>query len=198
MTPSDHELVAQIREHDARAFEALCLRYGPVLLRHLLSTVHDQDAADDLLQEVWLRVWTRAEQWDGRGTLTSWLRRIATNLALNYLRSVHRRRQQPLERPPDAADEEDNVQAPAWLVDAAALGPEAVLEQAERRALLRRLMGALPAEKREVLRLVHDAEMDTREVAATLGIPEGTVKSRLHYGTKRLAQAWRDASRDQD
>ena len=53
-------------------------------------------------------------------------------------------------------------------------------------------MAQLPEEKREVLRLIHDAEMEISEVAEKLGIPPGTVKSRLHYATQRLAREWRD------
>ena len=63
-------------------------------------------------------------------------------------------------------------------------------------ALLRRLLAELPDEKREVLRLIHGDELEIGEVARTLGIPPGTVKSRLHYATQRLARAWRDAEGD--
>jgi RNA polymerase sigma-70 factor (ECF subfamily) len=73
------------------------------------------------------------------------------------------------------------------------LGPDAALELAERHALYRRLLAEMPEEKREVLRLIHDDELEIGEVARTLGIPPGTVKSRLHYAMQRLARAWRDA-----
>ena len=78
------------------------------------------------------------------------------------------------------------------MIDAASLGPEAMLEQAEQSELLQGLVDGLPEEKREVFRLVHEVEMDIRETAATLGIPEGTVKSRLHYTMKRLAREWKE------
>lgn len=188
--PSDQDLVEQIQARDEDAFEMLFARYGETVRRHLVRTVRDPYAADDLLQEVFLRVWTHAHQWDGRGAFTSWLLRIATNLALNHLRTVRRRRQQPLEIPPDPDDEEDESPVPSWMIDTSSLGPDAVLEQTEQRALFRRLVDDLPEEKREVIRLVHEAEMEIREVAETLGIPEGTVKSRLHYATRRLAQDW--------
>ncbi len=78
------------------------------------------------------------------------------------------------------------------MIDASSLGPDAVLELAERRNLFRRLIDELSEEKREVLRLVYETEMDIRQAAEALGIPEGTVKSRLHYATKRLARQWKD------
>lgn len=189
MGASDAELLERVRGRDAEAFEALFARYRGSVGRFLARMVRDEAAAGDLGQEVFLRVWTRAEQWDGRGGVRPWLFRIATNLALNHLRSVRRRRELPLV-PPRGDFEEDESRVPAWMIDGATLGPEAALELSERRALLRRLVDELPDEKREVFRLVHDAEMEIREVADALAIPEGTVKSRLHHARRRLAREW--------
>ncbi len=191
---TDDDLISAIRQHDTDAFEALCARYLALLRGYLLPLVRDREATEDLLQEVFLRLWTRAEQWDGRGSVRAWLFRIATNLALNHLRSVRRRRQHPLMPPQGPGDEEDEAAAPGWMVDAAVVGPEALVEMAERRALLRRLVTTLSQDKQDVLRLVYEAEMETREVAEQLGIPLGTVKSRLHYGTRQLAHAWHEAT----
>jgi RNA polymerase sigma-70 factor (ECF subfamily) len=157
-----------------------------------MRTVRDESAAEDLLQEVFLRVWTCAEQWDGRGTFKAWLFRIGTNQALNHLRTVRRQREQSLEIPPDETDDEEENLIPGWLIDTASLGPEAILERAEQRELLWRLVDALPDEKREVVHLVYEAEMELRQVASTLGVPEGTIKSRLHYAMKRLAREWKE------
>src|SRR5262245_48721990 len=182
-----------VRERDAGAFEELCTRYGEPLRRHLLRMLRDADAAEDLLQETLLRAWTHAGQWDGRGAPRAWLFRIATNLALNHVRALRRRRQQPLVVPSDATDPDEEPALPGWMVDTASLAPGEALELAEPHALLRRVVAGLAEEKREVLRLIHDAEMDIGEVAQTLGIPRGTVKSRLHYATQRLARELRDA-----
>jgi RNA polymerase sigma-70 factor (ECF subfamily) len=191
--PSDRDLVGRILERDAHAFGTLFDRYGEVIRRHLVQIVRDEAAAQDLVQEVFLRVWTRAEQWEGRGSFKAWLYRIATNLALNHLRSVRRRREQPLEVPNEwADDEEEESPVPAWLIDTSAIAPDVALELAERRRRLQRLLGRLPEEKREVFRLVHEMELRVRDAADELGIPEGTVKSRLYYAKKRLAREWRD------
>ena len=190
LTPSDQDLVQHVLEGDGRAFEALFERYGEMIRRHLARIVRDDAAAQDLVQEVFLRVWTRAEQWDARGSFKAWLYRIATNLALNHLRTVRRRREQPLETPAgwDEEGEESNIHA--WMIDASALGPDAIAELAERRELLRRLIGQLPDDKRQVIRLVHEMELSLRDAADELGIPEGTVKSRLYYAKRRLAREW--------
>jgi len=189
---SDQDLAERVQAGDAQAFEALFDRHEEMIRRHLAHIVRDEAAAQDLVQEVFLRVWTRAEQWDGRGAFKAWLYRIATNLAFNYLRSVRRRREQPLEIADDPGKDEEAGLVPAWMVDASALGPDASLELAERSELFRRLVERLPAEKREVFRLVHQMEMSVRDAADELGIPEGTIKSRLHYAKKRLAREWQD------
>ncbi len=190
MTRSDRDLARRVVARDARAFEVLFKRYGEAVCRHLTGIVRDRSTADDLVQEVFLRVWNRAGQWDRRGPFKSWLYRIATNLALNHLRAVRRRRERPLELPPEPEDEEDDFRIPGWMMDAAALGPDAILEQVEARRLLWRFVDELPEEKREVVRMVHDAELEIREVSERLGVPEGTVKSRLHHARKRLARQW--------
>jgi len=190
--PSDQDLMVRILERDVQAFKMLFVRYEKALRQHLISIVRDTDAADDLVQGVFLRVWTRACQWRGQGTFKAWLFRIATNLALNHLRSVRRRKEQPLRIPPEVTDEEGKKPAPSWQIDASSLGPDAITELTEQQELLRRLINELLEEKREVFRLMYEEEMEIREISEALGIPEGTVKSRLHYAKRSLARKWQD------
>jgi len=191
MRPDDATLLTRVARGDAEAFETLFARYSDTVRRHLLRIVRRPAAADDLVQEAFLRVWTRADQWDGRGAFRGWLFRIATNLALNHLRSVRRRRQQPLDIPPDLGDSDEHEHvAPSWMIDASALGPDAIAQLAEQREMCRRLLDRLPEAKREVFRLAHEAELPVREIAERLGIPEGTVKSRLHHAARRVARDW--------
>jgi RNA polymerase sigma-70 factor (ECF subfamily) len=189
--PSDRELVHGVLAGDAQAFEALYERYQAPIERHLQRIAGSSSAAQDLLQEVFLRVWMRAAQWDERGTFRAWLYRIATNLALNHLRTIRRRREMPLQVPDE--DEEDEGGFPAWMVDLSALGPDAALERTEAREQVRRLVASLPDSKRTIFRLVHEMEMTIRDAADELGIPEGTAKSRLHYARKLLASEWQAA-----
>ena len=188
---SDSRLVAGILDGDAHAFEVLFERYADALQRHAQHIVHDEAAAHDVVQEAFLRAWQRAAQWAGSGTFKAWLYRIATNLALNHLRTVQRRRETPLTLPPDDDDDEDNL-VPAWMMDASALGPEAVVEQAEVRARYRQLVNRLPDDKRQVVQMVLEMEMSLRDTADALEIPEGTVKSRLYYARRQLARDWRE------
>lgn len=188
---SDAELITRICQHDAHAFETLSARYRESIVRHVGTILRESSSTDDIVQEVFLRVWLHAEQWRGEGTVKAWLFRISTNLAFNHLRTLRRRQQQPLEPCDDPFDEKDESSVPSWMADHSLPGPDILLEEAERRRILQQLIEELPAEKRVVFRLVYENDMATRQVAHTLGIPEGTVKSRLHYATRRLARAWR-------
>ena len=193
---TDEVLVRQIVKGDSEAFEVLFTRYQETVCAQINRIVRDTATADDLVQEVFLRVWNRAGQWQGQGLFRAWLLRIATNLALNHLRSKKRRRERPLEIPAVLPEhEEEDTPAPGWMVDRAALGPDALLEQAEQKQLLQKVIDGLPEEKREVFRLVHDAEMELREVADRLAIPEGTVKSRLYHARRRIAREWQEVEK---
>ena len=191
MAQPDQELLERIRERDVAAFDEVFERYKALVRRHLMGIVRDEDSAEDLLQEVFLRVWTHGDQWDARGSFKSWLFRVSTNLALNFLRTIKRRRENVFQAPPEI-DPDDEIQIPGWMIDASTSRPEVELELAERRSLMRRMIDDLPEEKREVVHLALEAEMEMREVAERLGIPEGTVKSRLYYARQRLAREWKE------
>ena len=197
MDQSDQTLIRKIVRRDAAAFEILFARHSASVRQHILSIVRTESAAEDLVQEVFLRVWTRAEQWSGQGEFKGWLFRIATNLALNHLRTVRRQRQEPLETPPDEFEDEDECPSdPDWMIDMSSHGPEVMVEQTEQSQLLWQLVDELPQKKREVLHLIYQKEMALREVAIELGIPEGTVKSRLHHSVRYLAREWKEIASD--
>ena len=188
----DLALMKRIEARDEAAFETLFATYETAIRRHITRTVRDPEAAEDLVQEVFLRAWTHAAQWTGQGSLKAWLYSIATNLSLNHLRAANRRPQQPLELPEIQTETDLFKPAPPWLIDPSTLDPDAALEQADDRSRLQQLIAALPPEKREVFRQVHLAHRPLRDVAAQLGVPEGTVKSRLYYGLKTLARLWQE------
>jgi RNA polymerase sigma-70 factor (ECF subfamily) len=169
-------------------------RHAQAVQLAVFRIVRDDAEAEDLVQEVFLRVWAKAEQWNGQGSPRSWVLRIATNLAINHLRSSRRRRCQSLRRRP--SPEEPEEQEPPWLEDLTALAPDELAELAEQRELLRRLVEQLPSEKQDVLRMVYDAGMGLAEAAESLGIPHGTAKSRLHYTIKQLMREWKELQQD--
>ena len=200
--PSDRELMASIKNRDAEAFEQLVMRYGDLLHAHLRRMVRDEATTRDLLQEVLIRVWNHAGQWQEQGKLKAWLMRIATNQALNYLQTMQRRREQPFEVPRDNSyraddDDDDQPHVPRWMIDPTA-GPDIDTERAEQTELLWNAIETLPPEKRAVFYLAHQTNMDMRMIAEKLGIPEGTAKSRLHYTMKTLLERWKEITTDSE
>ena len=196
--PPDRELVKRIAQHDARAFDVLFDRYHETVRGRIARIVRDPDAAEDVAQEVFLRVWTRAGQWGGRGAVRAWLLRIATNLALNHLRSRRRSRVRPLAVPPDPGTQHDAGLVPAWMADPDAPGPDALADLSECWERMSELIGRLPDEKRRVYEMVHEQDMEIRAVAEELGIPMGTVRSRLHYTRKMLRRGWEELTQHEE
>jgi len=184
-------LLKRIQHGDARALDGFISHHQATLRAHLERYVAPADA-DDLLQELWLRVWQRAGQWDGRGRPLAWLLAIATNLALNHLRS--RRQAVPLEAFPDEE-----------VPDVAMLGGEAVVPGPEEHALWRERLGRvqkamaqLPPDKQEALRLVRVQGHKLEEAARLLEIPVGTLKSRLHHAHRLLMEHLEEDEHERD
>jgi RNA polymerase sigma-70 factor (ECF subfamily) len=190
MEQTDRQLILKIQNGDEDAYETIYRRYNNVVWRQLRGVVRNDEVANDLVQEVFLRVWTHAQQWDGRGSFQGWLLKLSTNLALNHLRTVRRHPQLSLEPPDELFEGEEGQENrfSARYLEEGSLGPAETLEKIETYRELRRMIDELPEEKREVFSLIHDAQLETREVAQKLGIPEGTVKSRLYYSNKLLAR----------
>ena len=179
---SDENLMRLVERGDEEAFDALLARHGPAARQRIDRIVRDAGAAEDLTQEAFLRVWTRPGQWSSRGTVAGWIMRIATNLALNHLRSVRRR---PVRAMPTAMadDERDD-----WPADESIVDPAERMDQEELLQRFRRHVDRLPESKRTVMKMVHEDDMELADVAERLGIPLGTVKSRLHYACRRIAR----------
>lgn len=179
------ELMRRVQQGNAGALSDLMVLYGAALRAHLGRYVSPADA-EDLLQELWLRVWQRADQWEGRGRPLAWLLAIGTNLALNHLRA--RRGDISLA----GLGEYDPSQIPASLADAIVPGPEEQALWRDQLDRVRAAMAVLPPEKREALRLVRVQGHSLREAAEQLGLPVGTLKSRLHHAHRLLMERLED------
>jgi RNA polymerase sigma-70 factor (ECF subfamily) len=168
---SDEELMAAIARGDERALAALIERHAGRLHGFLARLAGDRDDADDLLQDTWVRVARGARSFDPNRKVRPWLFGIAANLA----RDLHRRR---------------SVRRRAALdgSTAAATG-QPVFRPLERIDLRDRVL-RLPARLREVLLLRFYEGLDEAEMAEALGVPKGTVKSRLHGAIRELRRGW--------
>ncbi|MBM3475031.1 MAG: sigma-70 family RNA polymerase sigma factor [Armatimonadetes bacterium] len=194
MGTPDRELMRRVQQGDTHAFEDFVRRHDRTLSLHLRRYVGPDDASD-LRQEVLLRVWERAHQWEGRGSPLAWMLRIATNLALNHLRA--RRETMPLEGPADDEGEPSGESGDTIPIGYDPIGscprvPRDDFERWETASRLAELMGEMPEDKRAVLGMARLEGLRLQEIADQLEVPLGTVKSRLHAATQWLADRWEE------
>lgn len=178
---SDDQLIARIAGADAIALEALYVRYQARIFRFIARIVRDEAAAEDLTNEVFVDVWRHARGYEARSSVNTWLLSIAHNRAISALR---KRREEPSDDERTAALRDD------------ADDPETAAQKNDKSRLLRRCIDALPVEYREIVDLVYYHELSVAEASAVVGIPEGTVKTRMFNARKRLSELLKDAGVD--
>ena len=171
-TSSDEVLIRRIADGDQLAMRTLFGRHRANLYRWLLRLVGEEALAEDLLSEVFLDVWRQAASFEARSSVSTWLLAIARYKAL----SARRRR-------PDAELDEAIVSTVADPAD----DPELVLQKKDRAELLRQFLAKLSPEHGEVIDLVYYHGKSVKEVADIVGVGEATVKTRMFYARKKLA-----------
>jgi RNA polymerase sigma-70 factor, ECF subfamily len=174
---SDEMLVNRIAAGDKLAMQALFARHRTAVYRWLRRFVSNETLAEDVLSEVFLDVWRQAARFEGRSSVATWLMSIARFKAL----SARRRR----------IDSELDETIETTIADPA--DPEAALQAKDRSELLRQALTRLSPEHREIIDLVYYHEKSTGECAQILGIPAATVKTRMFYGRKKLAELVKEA-----
>lgn len=169
------QIVAIAASRDMASFEALFRDFGPRIRAYLLKLTRDGQAAEDLTQETMLAVWRKAGQFDPtRGQASAWIFTIARNTWID----AWRKQKRPALDPDDPA-----------LVPAAEADPPTQLELKQSGAALHEALKALPEEQVELIRLSFFDEASHSTIAARLGLPIGTVKSRIRLAFGRLRAA---------
>jgi RNA polymerase sigma-70 factor (ECF subfamily) len=166
----DQKLVRRIDACDRDSFAELYDRYGAAVYGICKRILKNPEAAEDVTQSVFTMLWTKPGSFAG-GNFAAWITRVARNAALDVLRSAAVKTREP-EFP-------QNIPAPVDLDDE--------VFSALRADAIQRAMDQLPAEQREAIEHAYFGGLSYREVAARLGAPLGTVKSRIRSG---LAQLW--------
>ena len=181
---SDLELMLRIKDGDAASFEVLLLRYRVPLVSFLHRIVRDQALAEDLAQEVFLRVYQARERYQPEARFTTWLYRIATNLALNAIRDRKDKVSEP------AGEESDGEPAFERFVDPQPTVEQRLIER-DRERLIRQAVESLPENQCVAVILHKYQEVDYRQIAGVLSVSESAVKSLLFraYETLRLRLA---------
>ncbi len=170
---SDEVLIGRIANGDRLAMQVLFARHHVRVYRFVVRLVRNESTAEDLISEVFLDVWRQAGRFEGRSAVTTWLLSIARFKALSTLRR----------RPEDELDEET-----AGAIEDPSDDPEVALEKKDKSAIIRKCLTGLSAEHREIIDLVYYHEKSVEEVAEIVGIPENTVKTRMFYARKKLAE----------
>jgi RNA polymerase sigma-70 factor (ECF subfamily) len=172
MHGSDAELIARWQQGDATAFAILVRRWQQPIARFLTHTLGPSAPVADLCQEVFVRVHDAGRRYRESGAFSTWLYRIALNIARDAAR---RRRQEPL----PLEDLEPLADGP---------GPERVCARRELAGLVARALSELPEALREVLVLRHYEDMNFEQIARLTGTPASTLKSRFAVALERLRQ----------
>ena len=171
-------------EGDANGFKVLTERYGQSIFAFIMSRVGDKGTAEDLVQEVFMRVVRSASQFKGHASVRTWLYTIARNLLVDHGRKMSHRRKVSLDEPL-GADCEGADTVISTSKDHAPLQDEA-LDMRRKILRLEELMEQMPDEQREVFVLRQRQGLKFREIATLLDIPENTVKSRMRYALQFL------------
>jgi len=179
--PADEALIARIASGDRLAMQVLFARHHVRVFRFVVRLMHDETAAQDVINEVFLDVWRQARKFEGRSSVSTWLIAIARFKAISMLRK----------RREDELDERT-----AESIEEPADDPERVAAKLDKAEKLRQCLEALSREHREIIDLVYYHEKSVEEVAEIVGIPENTVKTRMFYARKKLGELCRAAGID--
>ena len=176
--PSDEKLFREYLDGRAASFELLVRRHAAELFQFVLRFTNDAMAAEDVVQESFLQVHTSAESFDLRRKFKPWLFTIAANKARDHLRRRTRRSELPIDAVVDAADGAGKRFVELLSADAPPVDEALVVE--DKRRAVRAAVEAMPEKLREMLILAYYHHFPYQEIAEVVGVPLGTVKSRLH------------------
>jgi RNA polymerase sigma-70 factor, ECF subfamily len=182
MARSDVQLMLDVKAGDEESFDLLLHKYRSPLVNFLGRMVYDRAAAEDLAQEVFLRIYRARKQYAPSAKFTTWLFRIATNLALNSLRD-HRHQRMEVSIDVPAGDDED---APPRELPAREMRIDEHMIERDRTEFIRRAVASLPEKQRAAVLLHKYEEMDYAEIAKVLECSESALKSLLFRAYESL------------
>ena len=171
---SDEDLMVMYRDGDASAFEILYHRHKGPIYRYILRHCGNAADAEELFQDVWMKLIHARERYEVSAKFTTYLYRIAHNHVIDHFRKAKSGIHEDCGEEPDAVPAPRNNQ------------PELRVELGQQARSLLDAVAALPAEQRQVFLLKEEGGMNIREIAEVLGVNAETVKSRMRYALKKL------------
>ncbi|MGZ3944047.1 MAG: RNA polymerase sigma factor [Mucilaginibacter sp.] len=172
---NEKEVVTSVLNGDLRAFELLVKQYEKLVFYVIHRLVKDQQAAEDICQEVFIKVYNSLARFSFQSKLSTWVARIAYLTAINYVRKYNREK---------ASDYPEDIENYHFTVDT----PEQLLTKKDTANYVEQLILQLPEKYRTVLTLYHLNEFSGPEIEEITGMPEGTVKSYLFRARKLLKE----------
>ena len=179
--PSDHELIRAAQRGEERAFEELVRRHEERAVRVALALIGNKEDARDLAQDAFLRVFRNLERFDFEHEFTTWLYRIVTNLAIDFLRK---------RRPAMSTSAEQEEEADLDLADPDGPAPSEAMEHLETAERVRACIERLAPHFRSVMILRELEGLPCLEIARIVGTTHVTVRWRLHRGRKLFLEEW--------
>ena len=180
---ADAKLMLAFRAGDRSAFETLFRRHTPPLVNFLARMVKDRGRAEELAQDVFIRIYNARERYEAKARFSTWMFGIAHNLALNELGRAYRKRERRFE---EGAEARSPDPAP---------GPQLLLEARRAAARLEAALAALPDRQRAALLLRTQQGLAYDEIAEALGVSLASVKSLIHRAREGLTRLLHEAAR---
>ncbi|TDJ16714.1 MAG: sigma-70 family RNA polymerase sigma factor, partial [Deltaproteobacteria bacterium] len=195
--PADDEIVRRAQAGDHDAFRMLVERYQGRAYGLALRVLRDEEQAKDAVQDAFLKVYRSLDRFEGRAGFYTWLYRIVMNQCLD------RKRRDKSDREVEWNDESaagvlnasESAASPAGR-DADREAPDVAIERSEIRQAVARAIDALPEDARRTIQLREIDGLSYKEIAEAMGIPKGTVMSRLHYARQRLRELLQETGND--
>src|ERR1044071_4242990 len=182
LAAADAELVVRALSGREDGFEELVRRYQRPIVAYVYRMVGDYDAALDLAQEVFIRVYNSLGRYRAEFKFSTWIYRIAHNAAIDHLRRVGASRTEEMTVEGEGGDSFEKPLA------SKAPSPEQETERGERRAEIEEVVGQLPHAYRELIVLRHSHDLSYDEIAEVTGLPLGTVKNRIFRAREAMRE----------
>ena len=175
----------KFQKGDVSAFDRLVRKYQRPLINFAYRFLHDHNEAEDVAQEIFLRVYSSARKYRPSARFSTWIYRIATNLCLNELRRTRNRLHESLET---GGPRDESI----TLSDSSIQGPYEAFAQMERSRLIQKAINALPPRQQTAVILCKYQGLSYKEVADIMQCSEGAVKSYLHRARESLVKSCRE------